>query len=172
MKHVMLDIETMGTGMNAAIIAIGAFKFDLESPIESQTDLSNRFYVVPTEWKGEITQSTVEWWLTQPREAANAFMMAEKLPLVDCLTELSAFVGDCCVWGNGADFDNAIVQAACVREGVKSWSYRNNRCFRTIKNIYDSKAYTTPVIPHHALHDAIAQATTLVRLAKEYGIPL
>ena len=172
MKHVMLDIETMGTGMNAAIVSIGAFKFGKDTFVDDCQDQTNGFYAVPMHWKGDITQSTVEWWLSQPKEAANAFMMAEKLPLVDCLTELSKFVGDCCVWGNGADFDNVIVQAACVREGLKSWPYRNNRCFRTIKNIYEYTAYTKPVIPHHPLHDAIAQATTLVRLAKSYGIPL
>ena len=29
MKHIMLDLEAMGTGPNAAIVAIGAVEFEL-----------------------------------------------------------------------------------------------------------------------------------------------
>lgn len=38
-KDVMLDLETMGKGANAAIIAIGAVAFDL-----ADGDLSTTFY--------------------------------------------------------------------------------------------------------------------------------
>lgn len=34
-KHVMLDIESMGSGPNAAIVAIVAVRFDLETDLDS-----------------------------------------------------------------------------------------------------------------------------------------
>jgi len=168
MKHVMLDIEAMGIGSDAAIVSIGACKFDPATlAIEWE-----KFYAIPDKWVGTITPSTVYWWLGQPKEVSDAFMVGQKTPLTKALSGLVGFIGDCSVWGNGVDFGNVIVQEACYREGIKSWSYKQNRCFRTIKNIYDPQAYTKPVIPNHALYDAIAQAMTLVELSTRFSIPL
>jgi hypothetical protein len=172
MKHVMLDIETMGTGMNACVVAVGAFKFDKDTDFkESLLNSENCFYELP-HWEGEMDYATVQWWLTQTTEAREAISTGPAKPLYHCLVELVSFVGNCNIWGNGVDFDNAIIQSHIKRLGIKGWSYKNNRCFRTVKNMYGPLAYTKPAMPHHALHDAIAQAETLVSLSKQWGIPL
>lgn len=172
MNHVMLDIETMGTGANACIVAIGAFRFNKDTnfvaPIEFPP--KNTFYELP-QWEGDMDYATVQWWLMQPKEAQNALKGGSE-GLKTVLHNFVQWVGNDSVWGNGSDFDNAIVLSHCKRLGIKPWSYRNNRCFRTVKNLYDSAAYTEPTIPHHALYDAIAQAETLVKLSFIYGIPL
>lgn len=41
MQDVMLDLETMGTDANAAIIAIGAVEFDIQNG-----EIGERFYAV------------------------------------------------------------------------------------------------------------------------------
>lgn len=169
MEHVMLDIETMGIGPDAAIVSIGACKFDRDV----DESLWETFYEVPSDWKGSLDVNTVKWWLSQPDETRSSIAKSfSNKPLKQILEELVEFIGTCSVWGNGVDFDNAIIQSACRREGVKPWSYRQNRCFRTIKNIYDSKTYYKPEIPHHAMYDAIAQAKSLIMLSNLYGVPL
>ena len=168
----MLDIETMGTGMNACVVSIGAFKFGADTDFkEPLLNPENCFYELP-QWEGDMDYATVQWWLTQTTEAREALATGTAKPLRDCLEQLVGFVGNSCVWGNGVDFDNAIIQNHLKRLGIKGWSYRNNRCFRTVKNLFCPAAYTKPIMPHHALCDAIAQAETLVKLSKQWGIPL
>ena len=168
----MLDIETMGTGANACIASIGLVRFCVSSI--GECEIIDTAYYLP-KWEGDMDYSTVQWWLTQTVEAQKNLVAMDdknKMPLSAVLIETVRFVGDEPIWGNGSDFDNMIVLSHCKRLGIKGWSYRNNRCFRTVKNLYAAKAYTKPEIPHHALYDAIAQAKTLVNISVMNGIPL
>lgn len=167
MNNVMLDIETMGTGPNAMIISIGAVKF-------SKDEVGAIFYSLPT-WEGDMDAATVQWWLQQSEEARKAVCpnhTEAPVPLKSSLLNLASFVESANVWGNGSDFDNVIVLNAYKRLGLTGWSYRNNRCFRTVKNMFNTSAYTKPEIPHHALYDAIAQVKTLQQLALDFNLPL
>jgi len=70
MNNIMLDLETMGNGNNAAIIAIGAVKFD--------QDITDRFYKTidldsSVDVGLEIDPSTVLWWMKQGDDARGQF---------------------------------------------------------------------------------------------------
>lgn len=164
-EHIMLDIETLGVGPNACIIAIGACTFTKDRLLD------NHIYLLPI-WEGEMDYSTIEWWFKQTDEARLEVTLKAKVPLYKALVDLVDYIGDKPVWGNGVDFDNLIVTNACKRLGVKNWSYKQNRCFRTIKNVFAPMTYNKPVIPHHAAYDAVAQAETLIKIAKDFNIPL
>lgn len=77
-KHIMLDLETMGSGSHAAIVAIGAVVF---SPSSSEIE-SNEFYAVvdlnSSAHYGNLDASTVQWWLQQDHEARAIFNDAFK----------------------------------------------------------------------------------------------
>jgi exodeoxyribonuclease VIII len=63
------------------------------------------------------------------------------------------------VWGNGSDFDNAIL--ACAYKAVEQpvpWQFWNNRCYRTIKNLFPSIKMIRGGVHHNALDDAKSQA--------------
>lgn len=65
MKHLMIDLETMGVGNNAAIKSIGAVKFNIENE-----ELGEGFYKVVNlqsciEIGLETDESTKEWWSKQ-----------------------------------------------------------------------------------------------------------
>jgi hypothetical protein len=67
MIHVMVDLETLSTKSNAAILAIGAVKFTPEKGV-----YDNYYQVVttPPETEGfHISTETLEWWTKQSAEA-------------------------------------------------------------------------------------------------------
>ena len=77
--EVMLDLETMSTSSSAAIVSIGAVKFDPHGKIGDFGDPANAEYK-PFYCTVELTScidaglhvsgSTIEWWLKQENDAA------------------------------------------------------------------------------------------------------
>ena len=68
-QHIMLDLETMGTGPNAAITAIGAVKFDPDKGEIVETFYFKVNLESSVKQGGVIDASTVIWWLGQNEEA-------------------------------------------------------------------------------------------------------
>ena len=75
------------------------------------------------------------------------------------------------VWGNGADFDNAILRNAYTAVNRElPWMYYNNRCLRTLRGENPDVAKPAFVgTPHHAGDDARNQAEHLL-LIKRKGL--
>jgi inhibitor of KinA sporulation pathway (predicted exonuclease) len=68
------------------------------------------------------------------------------------------------VWGNGADFDNAILQHAYAKVGMETpWHFWNNRCHRTTCDLLNAKQRKQEGVHHNALDDAKSQAKHLVQ---------
>ncbi|MGJ0639224.1 3'-5' exonuclease [Xenorhabdus bovienii] len=151
-ENLMLDLETMGTATDSAIISIGAVFFD-----PATGELGSSFY------------SPVD--LTSSMQSGGA---VDGLPsITEVLFELEEFVNKSTkynthglkVWGNGASFDNVILRSAYDREKIKPlWRWNNDRDVRTIVELgraigFDPK-YNMPFegSRHNALDDAIHQA--------------
>lgn len=176
MQHIMLDLETMGNGSNAAIIAIGAVRFN-------ETALGEKYYqVVDLESSvnagGKIDPSTVMWWMKQSDQARSALARPDN-DLFVALMEFSVWLrqcdanGDCRIWGNGSDFDNVILSNAyrCVKLETP-WKFYNNRCYRTIKSLYPGVQMQRSGTHHNAVDDAISQARHLQEIAEREHIIL
>ena len=177
MKHVMVDLETLGATATAVIMSIGAVKFDLESDkigddgfyrsitIESNLDLSRR-----------IQEDTLLWWLKQPAAAMQVFH-EEKVELATALEEFSDWIGtdDHYMWSNGADFDLPMVAHALSQVGIETpWKFWNSRCFRTYKNLPGAKNIRVAEqgVKHNALSDAYQQAQTVCAIHKALFSPV
>lgn len=163
-ENVMLDLETLGTRPGCAVIAIGAVKF-------TSTSLTERFYCrLP--WVGRIEPDTVRWWLSDevPTAARLEILKPATETIEEGLLSFRDFVGDRPVWGNGADFDNAILQNRYGRFGIPCWDHRQNRCYRTLRQLYSSVPKQPPKIPHHALEDAISQARHAMNIFNKFGL--
>ena len=167
MKHIMLDLETMGKTSQAAIIAVGAVKFDITKGI-----LDSFYEVVDLESScslgGVIDTSTILWWLSQEKVAKD-FITVKGKHISDVLQSFSEWVGDeeFCVWGNGAAFDNAILSSAYLRASKKQpWKFWNDRCYRTLKSLYPNAKLNRVGVHHNALHDATSQAIHLIEILK------
>lgn len=177
MNNIMVDLETMGNTKQAAIIAIGAVKFDREG-------LGETFYrkvslQSSVEAGLEMDPSTVLWWLRQDDDAR--LPMSEEdnnYSLASALQDFSSFVKeDDKVWGNGADFDNAILSSAynCCKLPLP-WKFWNNRCYRTLKNMFPSvQKPDLEGTKHNALYDAMLQGLHLIAImahVEEHGLKL
>ena len=170
MQDVMLDLETMGNGPNAAIVAIGAVEFDLLTQ-----QIGERFYTVvdlesAVSLGGVMDASTVIWWLKQSDEARAEFdRHGEQLPAA-----LQQFAGwmenraprdDVRVWGNGAAFDNVILSSAYRHNGVQQpWQFWNDRCYRTVKAQHPAMKMQRNGTHHNAVDDAESQARHLIAM--------
>lgn len=172
LNSVMVDLETMGNGNNAAIVSIGAFKFDLHTPqMPEEIEDGQKFYMnvdLASSVKAglKMDASTVMWWLKQER-VAQAKLSQSPMELRAALNQFSAFMnGDFLLWGNGATFDNVILRSAYDALDMKApWHYTKDSCYRTYKNLHGKAVtYTRQGVAHNALDDAITQGLHLQRI--------
>jgi DNA polymerase III epsilon subunit-like protein len=168
MNDVMVDLETMGTGPNAAIIAIGAVEFDL-----ALGEVGDRFYAVislesSVAYGGVIDPSTVMWWLGQSEEARKA-VCTDGEHINVALLRFANWLGQCAelddlrLWGNGAGFDNVVLEETYRRAQLDCpWRFWNNRCYRTMKGLRPDLKAVRAGTHHNALDDAMTQAQHLI----------
>jgi hypothetical protein len=176
MNNIMLDLETLGTGNNAVIISIGAVLFDKDGIS------NNTFYrrVDPQSCVAagmKMSVSTVMWWMKQSEEARAEFNKPSG-HISEVLQMFSYWVTDNVgnfeerkVWGNGATFDNVILDnayKACMIE--KPWPYWGDACYRTLKNLFPEVKMERTGTFHNALDDARSQAEHCIRLLKAAGV--
>jgi len=184
MNNVMLDLETMGNTKQAAIIAIGAVRFD-------ENGLGDSFYRKVSLQSSvdagmKMDASTVLWWLGQEDAARlpmaheyDAINGRESVALPDALSHFASWLHrseggplpEPVVWGNGSDFDNAILSEAYMLCGNEApWAFWNNRCYRTMKSLFPSVKKPDPDsvegVKHNALYDAKFQAMHLIDILK------
>lgn len=174
--HIVLDLETMGTSQNAAIIEVGLVIFNhmgVEGNINLIDTYSSAVTLTSSMLHGGITDAnTIEWWMDSDRaEARNNWIRSNKLSLPRVLNDISLLLGNFSsfeplplIWGNGVNFDNAILKSAYERLEVKvPWGYRQEADFRTLKLLYKSIVPEPAFVgtPHTALDDARHEALWL-----------
>ena len=158
----MIDIETIATSTNAAIITIAAVRFDaLNADKAMQTlelliDVDNAIDV----WKLDVDPGTIDWWGKQSKAAQYAaFEKGPRLTLDDALAKLSKFVGGATrLWCQGMNFDPVILDNAYRAVGQPSpWMYYSWRDSRTIMSLFTDLPKKSGTA-HNAVDDAIWQA--------------
>lgn len=165
MIQVMLDLETMSVRSNAAIASIGAVKFEVGTGIIDQfyrtVDLRTCKAVGL-----HIDPETVEWWNKQSKEARQA-LLKDNVSIAQALDDFTQWFGHSSLptWGNGAGFDNVIMENAYVACNMKRpWRPWEDRCYRTIKNIIQVAADERLGVYHNALDDALHQTRHLLKI--------
>lgn len=165
-KHVMLDLETWGTRPGSVITSIGAVRFDITG---IDDDVFYRHIDPDKSMKYGLTvdASTIMWWMQQAEEARMEFINAKKGDPRNILNLFSYWFADSeYLWGNGAAFDNVLLNAAYVAVGeTPPWYFWNDRCFRTMKNQYPHVVEPEfKGTKHSALADARHQAEWLIKI--------
>lgn len=168
----MLDLETMGQVPGSAFISAGACQFgggQILKTFYKRIDLQSCMNLGL-----RVDASTIHWWMKQSDAARAEF----REPGIDVCVFLQEFDKWCVeiapdrefeLWGNGSDFDNALLATAYDYNNLRPpWKYFNNRCYRTVKNLYK----TVPVpqfqgVAHNALLDASHQARHLMAMLPE-----
>lgn len=165
--NLMIDLEIMGSGSNAAIVAIGAVKFDESKVYE---EFYQRITLKSSVNLGlDVDPETILWWMRQSDEARKEIVCAEN-NISEALDSLCNWINDkdVVVWGNGSDFDNVIFTNA-YKKANKSlpWKFWNNRCYRTVKNLFSDVPMQFVGTKHNALTDAKNQALHLIEILKK-----
>jgi len=165
-NNIMIDLESMGKNSFAAIISIGAVKFNPDTMEITDSFYENVSLKSSLDLGLKVDAETVEWWLQQDKKAQN--ILSEKAPLkiAEALNMFSYWIGENpIVWGNGAGFDNVILSNAFELAQIdKPWKYYNDRCYRTMKEQFPNVKTIGFGIRHYALDDAKAQANHLMKI--------
>ncbi|MFS3304348.1 3'-5' exoribonuclease domain-containing protein [Citrobacter braakii] len=167
--HLMVDLETMGSGPDAPIVSIGAVYFD-----PSTGNTGAEFYQVVSlessmSFGMKPDASTIQWWLKQSSEARSAILVDEAMGLRETLELLADFIAENAangshtvqLWGNGCSFDNVILRRAyALAETPFAVPFWNDRDVRTMvelgKSVGINPRFDIPFEGdmHNALSDA------------------
>jgi DNA polymerase III epsilon subunit-like protein len=181
--QVSVDLETLNTSPDAVILTIGAVASC------EQTGERRKFYAVcnaNAQPGRTVSQSTLKWWDGQSAEARTAFDLAHQpdAPLLStALAQLTEWLGDLgkthdvFVWGNGSDFDIAMLNHAYKQiSDFVPWNFRRVRDMRTLYDLtlrfgLDIKNGTKRVGTHHnALNDAEFQADVIMESLRQLDL--
>lgn len=172
MNNIMIDLETLDTAANAAILSIGAVKFDVVNG-----ELGEIFYKKVSLRSsiasgGTISADTLSWWMRQDEIARSVFDPLGAESLSEALAAFAHWCGDdCVVWGNGAAFDLTILSCSYHRLNKPiPWKFWNERCYRTLRAECPVPASPFEGVEHNALADAMHQAKHLLKIYKEYDL--
>lgn len=169
-RQVVLDLETLSTRSNAAIVSIGAVAIE-------NLEIVDTFYInvdakTCKEAGLHIDPLTVEWWSQQDMEARQA-LTVDPVPLDEALDKFSTFFKEGNIWGMGANFDVVIMENAMTLSGWNAnrdarekypWKFWDIYCLRTLMNVLDKRLPKSN--NHNALDDAKAEANILIEILK------
>lgn len=167
---VVLDLETLGTGDNAAVASIGAAIVGGPSAV---------WRIDINEAKangGTVTQSTLDWWARQCPEAREELTGA--LSTVDAVTGLAQWAEangwdrNSTIWGKGPSFDCVILKNALQRAWVEPfWMFWQERCVRTVLQMVPEAGQIAFIgTPHRAEDDAAHEARQVDFALRRFGV--
>jgi len=159
--HIMVDLETADNVPTAAIVSIGAVIFTgpragdtFYTAVDLQSSLSAGL---------TMSAETMDWWGKQSPEARAVFDDYTRMGLFYALHAFADWIpAGSKVWGNGASFDNAILQTAYRLAGRPlPWKFWDDRCYRTVAAHLPRRVQTGT--HHNAPDEAVSQANHLTQ---------
>lgn len=169
--EVMIDIETLGISPTAQIIQLGACS-DADD-----TFLAN---IIPDTHADRFTvdASVLMWWKSNEHQASVFKSITEGGEQIEAVlnnfTDWIRAVNPTELWCKGAAFDFAILHHAYRVTGINMpWSYRQERCLRTLYAEYDPSAIAAAeaaypnLNAHNGLEDARHQLAVMQYLRRK-----
>ena len=158
--HLMIDLETLATTPDAAVLTIGACKFDPRAK-EIHSTFYERIKLESQEGYGRvINEDTLTWWSQQdPQIQEDAFGEGDdRIDLKDAMKKLYTFgLGTTNVWSHGSIFDVVIIEDICRSfQQAVTWKFWEVRDTRTLFDL--AKVDVRIEGKHNALTDAVAQS--------------
>lgn len=164
LSDLMIDMETLATSTDAAILTIGAVRFDPFAKESEKPEMSEFYVKVDLDSCDEldlkVCDETIAWWATQSADAqAAAFDPDGRIHIKDAFEQLYKFAwGSKRVWSNGSVFDIMICEHIFGKlHKAVPWKFWQIRDVRTAFDI-GIDPQRPPVTAHHALEDAKNQA--------------
>lgn len=187
---IMLDLETVSTEPNAAIMQIGATTFDENGQLNHPTQSCNfnlRVSLQSALFAGlHMNPETVEWWKVQDALAKSAVGGdGECVSLLMAVRKFSAWYHgwklkheDVLIWSHGASFDIPVLKSAFNAVQIATpWHYRSERCTRTLFKLAEELGWNAEAargdaifavnkLQHDAYWDAVRQSFDVITAYK------
>lgn len=183
--NITLDLETLSTQEDAAIVQIGCCipyfdrkhlpisflgqSCEFEATVKYEDALRSEFHK---------DRDTLDWWEKQSHEARiNVFSGQDSY--TDVFDQFRNWINliridgaEVAIWGNGSDFDNRLLTYSLDSLGYHNvWNFRNNRDLRTLKALFPHTIEEDPrEIKHTALGDARYEARLLNAIRSVYHL--
>lgn len=156
----MVDLETLATTPDAAILTIGAIAFDVYGNIK------NKFYRrVDIDSCLQLglakDEATMQFWNENKLARDEAFKAEDRFHVRDVIYDFTQFFkknNGKTLWCLGANFDEPILSTVYKKLNMeKPWQFWNVRCLRTLNSLagINMKQFGQP--EHHALKDCEKQ---------------
>lgn len=178
MKHISVDIETLSTKANPAIIQIGAVEFNLGDLADPEIPPLGREFLTNIHWKTavdagcKVDSATMKWWLDQSNEALDSVTDTSIMrPFLLGMAAFSAFFKETkarYIWGKPSTFDcSHLSEAYELAQMERPWHHKGEMCLRSVIQSVGRMNRVIPAPPvlddpaflkHNALWDAKAQA--------------
>jgi hypothetical protein len=167
-RHLMVDIETLGTRPGSAIVSIGAVVFTPAAVVaewECNVGLKSAMDAGLS-----VDAMTIWWWMQQSKAAQEAtFPPGPTTDIKDALVGLKLFALDYHVrdyWSHGATFDLVLLTEAAHVTGASPMveDFRRARDTRTLYEItgVNPRTFMGTGTAHNAVDDARAQALAVI----------
>ena len=181
--NIALDLETLSTQEDAAIIQIGCCiplfdRIHLPEGISPEFEVTIKYEeAIRSEF--HKSNSTMEWW---DKQAASTRMIvfSGQDTYVDAFDQFKFWIdsvksggADVAIWGNGSDFDNRLLSYSLDSFGYHDvWNFRNNRDLRTLKALFPMTIPEDPIeeVKHTALGDARYEARLMSAIYYYYEL--
>lgn len=177
MKAAMVDIETLSTRHDAAVLSMGLVAFN-----ETEILHSESIRLDMTKLYGHIDPATLKWWDSQP-QAARDYSFGGSTSHEAAAGKFKTFIeqwGKDEVWANSPQFDLTILKSwwdhmptfthPTHRPGVWPIHYRTHRDCRTMfnearrLNIKIDSAWKLDSVAHNPVDDAANQARAIIMI--------
>jgi len=174
--HAMIDLETLDTRPQCAVLSLGAVKFDPLNNTEPHSELYLKVCIDDQNRLGRTTSdSTIEWWSKQdPKALEEAFDQTGAVSVQEALKQLSKWcVGVDTIWGQGYGFDLTILEDMYRSTDTPiPWQFWQVKDARTLFGCCktDPRKLLGQTDLHNALADAYFQARGVQLAYKELGV--
>ena len=140
----VLDLETLGTRPNSAVLQIGLTCIETKQTLGIQIGEA----IASSHPYFQVDSATYAWWLKQD-DAVRAEVFATGIDYGSALSAMTSWVQeqaaattvplkDAIVWANDPEFDCVILKNACYYYSIDfPFNFRNHRSFRTLHGVYE-----------------------------------
>jgi len=156
---IMLDLESLGTRPDCAILTLGAVKFDPFTPDAFGDSLYLRIDV--DEQLALVQEDTLRWWSNQADDVREEALGEEgRVSLETMYRDLNRFcVGVENIWCQGPAFDIVILENIYRQSGWPTpWQFWQIRDSRTLFGVHGDPREKNKAGLHNALEDCVSQA--------------
>lgn len=173
-RDIICDVETLDTQPSSVVLSVAMVKFNLadEDNYDTLNDPKRYFYAVIDaeeqirDYARTCSFSTIKFWTEQSKSVTKEVFQTKQQPVEATLIDLAKWVNVDTVkspnlWGNGATFDNMIMQSLFRDYDIKwPFDYWADKDLRTLKYLAGDPR-SVPVdrdMVHHALFDTMYEA--------------